>query len=236
MGYSCVMKPGFWSSFYNQASLPFNSSPGVGFNYENRFGMKELGTTTAGAIIPSGGASIGAFYSHSGCRDFVRQTAALASGLKLSDKLSAGIQIDYFSEKYPGTDNHTRAVTVEGGVLISASENIRVGIHVFNPVPNSIRKCVIPSTISAGAGINLNSLLFASAGIRMTLGKRPVLVLGSEYVAVKNFWLRGGFCSENTSFSFGFGYKYRKLKFDLGFATHEILGITSSVSIIVLIR
>jgi hypothetical protein len=121
---------------------------------------------------------------------------------------------------------------VEGGLLLSASENIRIGIHIFNPVPNSIRKNFIPSTISAGAGINLSTLFFASAEIRMTMGNNLILMTGAEYEAAKNFRIRGGFSSENTSFSFGFGYKLKSLRLDIGFATHETLGVTSSASLI----
>jgi hypothetical protein len=226
------MKPDFWSSFCNQALLPSNNALTFGLNYENRFSIKELGTRSAGVIIPSGKASLGALYSHFGYKDFSRQTAALACGLKLSEKISAGVQIDYFSEKSPGTDTHSKSITVEGGLMILASDNIRIGIHIFNPVPNSIRKNPLPSSISAGAGINLNRLFFVSAGLGMTMGENLVLMTGAEYEAAKNFWLRGGFRSENTSFSFGFGYKFKSVRLDLAFATHESLGTTSSASLI----
>jgi hypothetical protein len=59
---------------------------------------------------------------------------------------------------------------------------------------------------------------------------------GFEYEAVKNLWLRGGFSTENSSFSFGLGYLLKSLKLDLSFATHEKLGITSSASLIFKIR
>ena len=40
----------------------------------------------------------------------------------------------------------------------------------------------------------------------------------------KNLRIRGGFSSENTSFSFGIGYLLKSAQLDLGFATHETLG------------
>ena len=70
MGYVCVMKYGFWSSFHNQALLANNNSFSFGINYENRFSIKELGTRSAGLIIPAGKASLGAVYSHFGYSDF----------------------------------------------------------------------------------------------------------------------------------------------------------------------
>ena len=82
--------------------MPYNNSFSFGFNYENRFGIKELGTRTAGFIIPAGKASLGAVYSHFGYTDFKRDMTGLACGMKLSDKISAGVQVDYFSERTSG--------------------------------------------------------------------------------------------------------------------------------------
>ena len=48
--------------------------------------------------------------------------------------------------------------------------------------------------------------------------------------------IRGGFSSENTSFSFGTGYKLKFATIDLGFLTHEKLGITTSASLIFKIK
>ena len=90
MSNSCIMKPGFWSSFQNQATLPFYNSLSFGVNYENRFSISELGTRTAGLIVPAGNACLGAIYSHFGYSDFTRQSAGLACGLKFSEKISGG--------------------------------------------------------------------------------------------------------------------------------------------------
>ena len=70
----------------------------------------------------------------------------------------------------------------------------------------------------------------------MDMGRVPVVRMGFEYRTLKNFWFRGGFSSGNTSFSFGLGYLVKFVQIDLGFATHEKLGITSSASIIFLIK
>ena len=232
MGGSCVMKPDFWSSFYNQASLAYISVRSFGINYENRFCISELGTGTAGLVIPSGRATLGAIYSQFGYRDFRRQAAALACGMKLSEKMSAGIQIDFSREVFPGTENKTSTVTFQGGLLFELQENIRLGMHFYNPVPNSIRKDPLPASLSAGAGIQLNKFFFASAEIGITTGKSLVVSTGVELQAAQNFMLRAGFRSENNSFSVGFGYEYGPVRLDIGFTGHDRLGITSSASVI----
>jgi hypothetical protein len=235
-GYVCIMKKGFWSSFHNQALLIHNNSFQVGFNYENRFNISQLATRSAGAIIPTGKATLGVLYTYFGYADFKRNMAALACGLKLSERVSAGAQIDYFAEMAPGEYEDEYFVTGEAGVAFSASENTIIGILLFNPVPNSIREKSIPSRLRVGAGTNLNNLLFAGAEVEMSSVSKMILRTGFEYEAAKKFWLRSGFSTENNSFSFGIGYLAKFVKLDLAFATHDKLGITSSASLIFKIR
>jgi hypothetical protein len=232
LGYVCVMKNGFWSSFHNQALLAFNKSFSFGFNYENRFSIKELGTRSVGMTIPAGKASIGTVYTNFGYTDFKREMTGLACGMKLSDKISAGVQIDYFSEKTAGEYSNNKFVTCETGLLVTPSENIRIGIHLFNPVPNSVRKTYLPTILRAGAGTYLNQLLFAGVEVEMSTGKKLVIKTGFEYETVKNLRFRGGFSTNNNSFSFGLGYLTKIAQIDIGFITHEKLGVTSSVSLI----
>jgi hypothetical protein len=231
-GYVCIMKNGFWSSFHNQAMLAGNNSFRVGFNYENRFGLSELGTRSAGLIIPAGKASLGAVYSHFGYTDFKRNFAGLSCGIKLSDKLAAGIQIDYFSENASGEYIKDQTLTCEVGLLINTSENTSIGIHLFNPVPNSLRKTSLPSSLRTGIGTFLNRSLFAGLEAEMVSGSKLIARTGFEYEAAKKFWLRGGFSTDNNSFSFGMGFLVKFVKVDIGFVTHEKLGVTSSVSLI----
>ena len=44
----------------------------------------------------------------------------LACGMKLSDKISAGVQVDYFSERTSGEYNNNQSVTFETGLLVNS--------------------------------------------------------------------------------------------------------------------
>jgi hypothetical protein len=232
MSYVCIMRNSFWSSFHNQASLAYNTSVSAGFNYENRFGIKELGTSSAAIIIPAWKTSIGALYSKFGYPDYKRETVGLACGLKLSDKLAAGVQVDYFSEKASGEYYNNQSVTFETGIIVNPSENTTIGIQLFNPLPNSLRKTYLPSRLRVGAGAELSETLFAGVEAEMSTESYLVIRTGLEYEAVKKLWIRCGFSSENNSFSFGLGYLTNIVRIDMSFASHQTLGITSSVSFI----
>ena len=231
-GYVCTMKNGFWSSFHNQAVLAYNNSLSFAFNYENRFSISELGTRSLGLIIPAGKASLGVVYSHFGYNDFRRDMTGLACGMKLSNKISAGLQADYYSEKTSGEYNNYQSVTCEAGLLITPSDNTRFGIHVFNPVPNSLRKSFLPISLRIGVGTYLNKSLFGGIEAEMSSGSRLIIRTGFEYEAAKKLWLRGGFSMDNNSFSFGLGWLIKMIQMDMSFVTHDKLGVTSSVSLI----
>lgn len=235
-GNLCITNNSFWSAFQNQAILPEIKSLSLGFNYENRFGISELGTRSAGLIIPSGKAALSAVYSRFGYADFKRDMTGAGCGMILSRKLSAGIQIDYFSEKASGEYNHYQALTCEIGLLLNISQNTRLGIQIFNPVPNSLRKSFLPSSLRTGIGTYLNKSLFTGFEAEITTGSKLIIKTGFEYDAVKKIRLRGGFCTEYNSFSFGLGYLEKFVGIDLGFVTHDKLGITSSASLIFKIK
>jgi hypothetical protein len=232
MGYACLTRPTLWSAFNNQANLAFSRKLCAGFNYVNRFGLTELSTKTAGMIIPVGNATVGGVYSYFGYHDFRRHSAGLSCGLNLTEKLAAGVQIDYFSEMTYGEYEDHRAVACEIGMLLSPDDNIRIGIHLFNPLPRSLSSSLLPSVIRAGAGVILSSSLFAGVEAEMSTEQSLMVRTGYEYEAFKKIWIRGGFCTNNTSFSFGLGYRLDFVQLDLAFVTHEKLGMTSSASMI----
>ena len=232
MEYVCIMKNGFWSSFQNQALLAGRNSLSFGVNYENRFSIPELGTRSVGLSIPAGKASLGAIYSHFGNADFKRDMTGLACGLKLTQNLAAGVQIDYYSERTSGEYNNNQSVTFETGLVVTPSESVRIGIHLFNPFRGQTRKMYLPTSLRVGAGTELSKILFAGIEAEMSSGSKLIVRTGLDYEAAKNLWLRGGYSTNNNSFSFGLGFLTKIVQIDLGFLTHEKLGVTSSVSLI----
>lgn len=236
MNYACIAHKSFWSSFQNQAILAFNKSFGAGFNYQDRFRLNELATKTAGIVLPAGRASLGGVYSYFGYPDFRRQSAGIACGLMLSEKLAAGTQVDYFSEMTYGEYDDRQLVTFELGLIFMASDKVMFGVHLFNPLPESVSKSILPSVIRTGAGVTLSSALYGACEIEMSTQAPMLIRTGFEYEAYKKLILRGGFCTENTSFSLGLGYRLGFVQMDVGFVTHDRLGITSSASMIFKIK
>ncbi len=231
-GYACAGKQDFWSSFHNEAILGITHSFSAGVCYENRFSLAELSARSAAVIIPAGRASLGGLFSDFGFEGLRRHTISVACGMPLSEKISSGVGLDYFIENCPSGYNDRMFITFGAGILISASDNIRIGIHIFNPLPGNIRKKNLPMTLKAGVAFIPDPALYAGLEAEMSTGNNLVIKTGFEYAASKRIWIRGGFRTENSSFSFGMGYRLKAVRLDVGFLTHERLGITSSVSMI----
>ena len=233
-GMGCIMSTAnpFWSIFHNQGLLAGNECITAGICYENRFFLSELATRSAAVFVPAGKASLAALYSYFGYSDYHRQMTAIACGLPLSEKVSAGIQIDYFNERSYGEYSALQSLTFEAGMIISTGGDFDLGIQIFNPLPNSIRKKDLPTELRLDLCGYLNATVYTGAGIEMSTGGKPIFSAGMEYEVMKSLWLRGGFRSENTSFSFGMGYRIKTAVIDLAFYTHEKLGLSSTISVI----
>ena len=94
----------------------------------------------------------------------------------------------------------------------------------------------MPTSIRIGAGTYLNKSLFTGLEAEMSSASKLIVRTGFEYEAAKKLWLRGGFSTDNSSFSFGLGWLVRVVQIDIGFITHDKLGVTSSMSLIFKIR
>lgn len=211
--------------------LASNKNVSAALGYENRFFIPELSIRKAGMVIKTGNSSECFMISYFGFTGYRRIEGSVGSGLQLSKNISAGLQVDYFSERIPGEDYHRQAITFEGGALYKVSEKVRVGFHLFNPLPAAMRKEYLPSVIVCGAGIDLSSTLYAAAEVEKCSGKALNARCGFEYEALKKLRIRGGFSTDNSAFSFGVGYNVKSVSVDLAFSTHEKLGVSSAISV-----
>jgi hypothetical protein len=231
MGGICPADNSLWSYFGNQAALAENKSVSFGINYDNKFFIRELGTRSIGLAFPCGRVSFGALYSDFGYSDFKRELYAVACGMKLSGNISGGVQIDYLTEKTVYEFYRNKEIlTCEAGLIYTPGDNLRATIHIFNPLPATIYKSDLPSELRTGLTASLAKDLTVSAELKMRMGQTLVVRTGLEYELFRKFRIRTGFSSENTSFSFGFGYETGAARVDMGFASHDRLGLTSGIS------
>jgi hypothetical protein len=236
LAYASSSTTGFWTSFHNQASLAHMRKLSIGINQDNRFGLAELSNKTFGFILPSGHGSLGAVYSYYGYTDYSLHTVGLAYGMKLGSILSVGVQADLFSAKGEIDYEYTNELSFQIGALIKPAKGLSIGLHVFNPLPNIERQLEIPSVITLGVGYLFSGTFYTGVDLESSNSGHNNLRLGMEYQAYENFFIRGGLMSNPRGGTFGFGYSGRIFQGNIGFITHENLGLTPSLSLVIYIR
>jgi hypothetical protein len=236
MAYADIATDGFWSSFHNQALLGSYKNFTLAMSHESRFGIAELSNKTFGIIIPSRHGSIGAAYSYYGYSDFNRHTAVLAYGMMIGENMAAGVQADLYSTRQWGNYSNFNEITFEAGLLWQPADPLIIAFHLYNPLPPPLRPENIPSVISAGLSYRFSDRFMTAIEYEAGSNGLNSLKAGCEGQVLDLMFLRGGVMTEPFGYSFGAGYRTRLFQADLSFITHENLGLTPSVSLLVNIK
>jgi len=96
MGNSSVTLSDVWSTHHNQAGLAGLTKPTIGFHHENRFIVKEYGLQSLAFVLPTNSGNFGISLSYFGYSKYNESKIGLGYAKKLSDKISFGVQLDYF--------------------------------------------------------------------------------------------------------------------------------------------
>jgi len=236
LAYATVSATGFWASFHNQAALAEMHKWSAGLNQDNRFGLSELSNKTFGLIIPSGKrGALGMVYSYYGYSEYNRHTMGLSYGMKLAEKLSAGVQTDLYATRIAGDYRNRYDLTFEGGLQYKPVDKLILGVHVYNPVSTEISERDIPLVIRFGASYHFASSFMLISEFETSDQTANNLRVAFEYEFIGNIFVRGGFMSNPLGYAFGAGYSGRIFQANLGFITHENLGLTPSLSLVIFI-
>jgi len=236
MSFTDVCLKDFWSLRNNQAGLAWIKAPAAGIYYENRFGLKELGFQSAGFVYPFSFGTIGITADYFGDENYNEMTAGLAWGMKLHEKLSAGIQLDYLStfinlERF----NKASTVTFEIGLLYQVNDEIWVGMHVYNPIQQEMKSEAyekVPAVFSFGALFEVSDKLIFTGETEKITDKKESFHIGAEYEILKDTYARVGISTRETLFSFGFETNVNSLKLQLASSMHQSLGFSPMASIV----
>lgn len=224
-----------WSTFHNQAGIAGLENISAGFYYESRFMIDELSLAAETLILPTKSGNFGIGFSQFGKGSFKENKFGLSYALALSEKLSAGIQLDYFSQRFPENDRSKGTATFETGFIYSPNKKLFLGAHVFNPISAGIDtpegKQKMPAVIRFGGHYQFDEMVMLIAEIQKDTENPLSVKSGIEFSPVRNLALRFGVSGKPFSYTAGIGYKFGKINTDIGFGYHGNLGITPAVSI-----
>jgi hypothetical protein len=217
-----------WAYHHNPAALTGLKKMEAGISYENRFLLKEMQSQGFVFAIPIKRGVISAGGQRFGFRNFLSYKAGIGYSMKLSELLSAGVQLNYAGVRLPENYGSKNTVTAEVGLLAKITEKWKLGFSLFNLGRNKLsdyQEDRFTTLMRLGSSYSISSkvLIIAEAEKNVDYALRGKF--GIEYIVLNNFFLRGGFASAPIEGSFGFGYRFKDmLKLDLGSSYHQILG------------
>jgi len=232
MGGTGVTFTDVYSGFRNQAGLAYLEDLSFGVYGETRF--LGVGIPAVGFVAAYPNEKIGTFglaVQHFGTGAYNEQKIGLAYARKLFDRMSIGVQFDYFGVRMAEYGSAS-AVTFEAGILAEVSDEWRIGIHAYSPVRIKLpNQDYLPALFSVGASYLPSDKVTVTAELEKNIDYPLNARIGIEYQPMEVLALRGGVSTAPFSMNFGLGMRLNGLGIDLATMYHEVLGFTPGISI-----
>ncbi|MFT7611225.1 MAG: hypothetical protein ACI9J3_000167 [Parvicellaceae bacterium] len=234
MAHSSVTLYDVWSTHHNQGGLGWLENATAGVYFENRFAIKELNQMGASVAVPFKGGTFGLNYSGFGWSQYKENKVGLAYGMKLNDKISAGVQANFHSLRLGGNYGSSSALTVEAGIQARVTEELTIGVHIFNPTKTKLNEYNderIPTIMRFGAGYQFSDKLLITAEAEKDIEFDGIVRVGIEYMPGEKLYIRGGVATNPNIIAFGFGMKFDSFRADIASTYHQVLGFSPQVSL-----
>ena len=222
-----------WSTFYNPAGLASaRTMEGSIFLVPEQFGLKELRTVTAAAMVPLGVATVGIAFGRFGFELFRETTVAFAAGTYIDEGIAVGgtfnlvrISFDHYGS--------TTTPAFDVGALVNVVEGLHLGFEWKN---------VTAATVG-GTGETLAQIHDVGMCYEFSEDSRIAVELekdirfpfsikaGYEQWFLQMLSLRFGVSSNPDKFSFGLGVCIAGIDFSYAGYSHAQLGWTHQIEL-----
>jgi hypothetical protein len=218
--------------FTNQAGLAGVQHVQIGMSAERKFLLNDLQQFSLAVAIPVKSGTFGFSAQRFGFEDFNESKLGIGFGKRLGEKLDIGIQLNYLQQHILEQPNQS-AFTVEFGLISNLTKKLKLGFHVFNPIPFSTNyfQKELPSVYTLGIGWQLSKNVLYLAEADENLNFQTNLKSGIEYKLIEQFIARCGIQTNPQAFSAGIGYHTKSFYFDFSNVFHPVLGSTPKVSL-----
>jgi hypothetical protein len=153
--------------------------------------------------------------------------------LKLSEKFSAGVQMNYQGIKLPDNYGSRNTVTAELGFLAQLTEDWKIGFSIFNLGRTKLADYKderFTTLMRLGTSYTFSKKVLVTAEVDKNVNFPLRVKVGMDYQMLDNFYFRAGLATKPVELSFGFGYKFKQFQCDLGSSYHQILGWSPHIS------
>lgn len=199
---------------------------------QQRFGLTELTTATAGVAYGTGIGGFGLQLGSFGFSTYRETRIGLAYGRKLTDKLRFGAEFTGFATNTLGYAS-TFDATFGLGLQLEIIPELHVGVRLFSPLRVEREpEEYLPQLLALGLSYRPNDQLVLNAEVHQDADHPVRIRVGMEYLPAESISIRLGVATEASEMSFGLGYRViEKLELCAGANWHEVLGIWPGVGV-----
>ena len=235
IGGASVSLADIWSVQNNQAGLGFVRDMSAGVFYQNQFMVKELSTKAGAFALPVKGGTFGISISNFGYSLYSENKYGLAFGKSFGEKISAGVQMDYFSEKFGDAFYGTKNIlAAEFGIIAKPLKNLTLAVHIFNPTKAKLTGYNderISTIMRLGLNYKFSDKVFIACETEKNIDKKNIFKAGIEYQPIKELYLRAGISTNPSLSSFGVGINIKNFHVDISSTYHSVLGLSPQIGL-----
>ena len=220
--------------FNNPASLSGSQLSGIGINYINRFLIAELSSASIGGVWAGEQSALAASLHYYGSGAFNESLISLAYGQYLFPWLDAGMRLNYHHLRVEALSQFYHTVSGELGINAKISPAMNIALVYKNPTRSAFAAETSEMVPEIDLGFFIHEPTRYYAGVQLSLRDYRYVdfSLGFEYKLVEQLLLRTGLLvSDHLSYSLGLGIVLHKIRVDIGFREHLILGSTAGIAL-----
>jgi hypothetical protein len=190
-----------------------------------------MGLQAGAFAYPTASGTFALSLSHFGYELYNESKVGLAYAKSFGPHFSTGIQIGYLNTHFGDIYGNAGVPVAEIGFFAEPYKNLFIGAHIFNITRSKIAEYNderLPTILRAGLGLRLSERIFLAAEAQKDMYNAMLFRAGIEYLFMEQLYIRTGVNTspEANLISFGLGYKTKRLRADIAFTTHQILGIS----------
>lgn len=224
-----------FSLFNNPSGLSQIDWREIGIYYSPApFGLTELANAYVAYTEPFSFGSVAIGGMNYGFDLYRESKIVLGYSYNYQNKFFAGAAFNFhtLSIKNYGVDN---ALYFNLGGLIYLSEDFRLGFSFqnINRATFGNDDDQIPVLLNAGISYDLINSLSINAAVEKDLRYKTSFMFGVDYDLIEYLSLRSGFSNEPSRFSAGIGINYSIISLDYAMFTHNDLGLTHQVGLLI---
>lgn len=220
-----------FSTSANPAATTSIKKFSAGIYSERRFLLSDLSFYTLAATLPTSSGTFSMLASYSGGPALNRSGAALGYARNLSDRIGVGARFHYYALSVNGYGSAS-TITFDVGLQVQVAENVRAGLHVFNPVKQSFGKTgteSLPAVYNIGLGYDVSPQVHVSAVVQKVEDQPVNVVAGLHYQLAEKLLVRGGVSTATSSYFFGAGFRLKGLQVHTSASFHPYLGTSPAL-------